>query len=150
MTCTSTEKNDKGEVVAIHGTVLPASLDPDAANLPKAKATLHWVSAQHAVSLEARLYERLFSVPDPADEAEGKDWKSHLNPDSLEVRRECRAEPSLIGARVGAWYQFERLGYFCVDPDTVAGRLVVNRTVTLKDAWAKIQKGKGDIPLFQA
>jgi glutaminyl-tRNA synthetase len=140
VTCTSVEKNDLGEVVAIHGAYLPASLDPDTADLPKAKATLHWVSAQHAVSLEARLYERLFSVPDPADEAEGKDWKSHLNPDSLEVRSECRAEPSLIGAQVGAWYQFERLGYFCVDPDTAAGRLVVNRTVTLKDAWAKIQK----------
>ena len=140
VTCTSVEKNDKGEVVAIHCTYLPASLDPDAADLPKAKATLHWVSAQHAVSLEARLYERLFSVPDPADEAEGKDWKSHLNPDSLEVRSECRAEPSLIGARVGAWYQFERLGYFCVDPDTAAGSLVVNRTVTLKDTWAKVQK----------
>jgi glutaminyl-tRNA synthetase len=140
VTCTGVEKNDRGEVVAVHCTYLPASLDPDAADLPKAKATLHWVSAQHAVSVEARLYERLFSVPDPADEADGKDWKSHLNPDSLEVRIECRAEPSLIGARVGAWYQFERLGYFCVDSDTAAGSLVVNRTVTLKDTWAKVQK----------
>jgi glutaminyl-tRNA synthetase len=142
VTCTGVDKNDQGEVVAVHGTYHPASLDPDAADLPKAKATLHWVSAQHAVSVEARLYERLFSAPDPTDEADGKNWKSHLNPDSLEVRSECRAEPSLIGARIGARYQFERLGYFCVDPDTAAGRLVVNRTVTLKDTWAKVQKGQ--------
>ena len=142
VTCTGVEKNDKGEVVAVHAEYHPESLDPAAAGLPKAKATLHWVSARHAIDVEARLYERLFSVPDPADESDGRDWKSHLNPDSLEVRSACRAEPSLGQARAGEWFQFERLGYFCVDPDTSAGRIVVNRTVTLKDTWAKILKSQ--------
>jgi len=144
VTCTGVVKNDKGEVVEVRCSHHPASLDPNAEALPKAKATLHWVSARHAIGVEVRLYERLFSVEDPSNETDSRDWKSHLNPDSLEVLPECRAERSLAEARAGASFQFERMGYFCVDPDSVPGALVFNRTVTLKDTWAKIQKaGQG-------
>ena len=142
VTCTGVERNGRGEVVAVHAEYHAESLDPAAAGLPKAKATIHWVSAGHGIGVEARLYERLFSVPDPADESDGREWKSHLNPDSLEVRGGCRAEPALAKAKAGECFQFERLGYFCVDPDTSGGRLVVNRTVTLKDSWAKILKAQ--------
>ncbi len=140
VTCIGVVKDANGEVEEIHCTHHPTSLDPNAADLPKAKATIHWVSAPHAIGIAARLYERLFSVEDPTDETDGKDWKSHLNPDSLEVLTECRAEPSLAGAKPGDRFQFERMGYFCVDPDSSPGKLIINRTVTLKDTWAKIQK----------
>ncbi len=144
VTCTGVVKNDKGEVVEVRCTFHPASLDPNAEGLPRAKATLHWVSARHAIGVEVRLYERLFSVEDPSNETASRDWKFHLNPDSLEVLSDCRAERSLAEAPAGASFQFERMGYFCVDPDSVAGALVFNRTVTLKDTWAKIQKaGQG-------
>jgi glutaminyl-tRNA synthetase len=86
------------------------------------------------------MYETLFTKEDPSDVAEGQDWRANLNPKSLEVLTGCKLEPSLAGAQVGAGYQFERLGYFCVDPDSAAGALVFNRTVALKDTWAKIEK----------
>ncbi|MGD0310457.1 MAG: glutamine--tRNA ligase/YqeY domain fusion protein [Acidobacteriota bacterium] len=140
VTCTGAVKDNKGEVVEVHCTYHPTSLDPNATDVPKAKATLHWVSVRHAIGIEARLYERLFSVADPTDEKDGRDWKSHLNPDSLEVLTGCRAEPSLAGAPAGARFQFERMGYFCIDPESSPGALIFNRTVTLKDTWAKIQK----------
>ncbi len=140
VTCTGATKNHAGEVTEVHCTYHPTSLDPDAAGVPKAKAAIHWVSAPQAVNIEARLYERLFSVEDPSDERDGKDWKAHLNGDSLEVLTGCPAEPSLAAAVPGARFQFERMGYFCVDPDSAPGHLVVNRTATLKDTWAKIQK----------
>jgi glutaminyl-tRNA synthetase len=140
VTCTGVVKTDNGEVEEVHCIYHSKSLDPNATDVPKAKATIHWTSAPHAVEIEARLYERLFSVEDPTDETDDKDWKAHLNPDSLEVLTECRAEPSMAAARCGDRYQFERLGYFCVDPDSSPGKLIVNRTVTLKDTWAKIQK----------
>ncbi len=140
ITCTGVVKDGDGRVTEVHCTYHPASLDPNAAGMPKAKVAIHWVSVPHAVGLEARLYDRLFSVPDPSDESGGKEWKAHLNPDSLEVLTECRAEPSLADARSGDRFQFERLGYFCADPDTEPGKLIFNRTVTLKDTWAKIQK----------
>jgi glutaminyl-tRNA synthetase len=140
VTCTGVVKDDKGEVVEVHCSYHPASLDPNAAGVPKAKATLHWVSARHAIAIEAHLYERLFAVADPSDERDGQDWKSHLNPNSLKVLMGCRGEPSLAGARPGDRFQFERMGYFCADPDSSPGALVFNRTVTLKDTWAKIQK----------
>ncbi len=140
VTCTGVVKDGNGEVREVHCIYHPASLDPNAANLPKAKATIHWASAQHAVRLEARLYERLFSVADPTVETGGKDWKAHLTPESLEVLRECMAEPSIADSRPGDRFQFERMGYFCVDPDSSPGKLIVNRTVTLKDTWAKIRK----------
>jgi glutaminyl-tRNA synthetase len=107
----------------------------------KVKATIHWVSADHAVSAEARLYDHLFSAEDPDDAPEGTDWLSNLNPKSLEVIEDARVEPFLADAKRGELYQFERLGYFCVDSvDSRAGRLVFNRTVTLRDTWAKIEK----------
>jgi glutaminyl-tRNA synthetase len=142
VTCTGTVKDDQGEVVEVHCSFHPASLDPNAAGVPKAKATLHWVSAPHAIAVEARLYERLFAVADPSDERDGRDWKAHLNPNSLKVLAGCRAEPFLAGARPGDRFQFERMGYFCADPDSSPGALVFNRTVTLKDPWAKVQKAQ--------
>ena len=104
------------------------------------KATLHWVSAPHAVDAEVRLYDRLFVHEDPAST---ENFLDHLNPSSLEVLRAAKVEPSLSGASPGSRYQFERLGYFAVDPDSTEGALVFNRTVSLRDTWAKIaQKGK--------
>lgn len=140
VTCTDAVKNEKGEIVEIHCRYDPASLAGESAGSPKAKATLHWVSAQHSVPAEVRLYDRLFSVENPADEKDGRDFKSYLNPNSLEVLRSCRIEPSLAEAKAGERFQFERLGYFCVDPDSKPGAPVFNRTVTLRDAWAKIVK----------
>jgi glutaminyl-tRNA synthetase len=138
VTCTGVARNEKGEIVEIHCQYDPASLTGDSAGSPKAKATLHWVSAKHSISAEVRLYDRLFLAENPSDEKEGKDFKSYLNPASLEFVQSCRIEPSLAGAKPGDRYQFERLGYFCVDPDSGPEALVFNRTVTLRDAWAKI------------
>jgi glutaminyl-tRNA synthetase len=104
------------------------------------KGTIHWVSAAHAVPAEARLYDRLFTRPDPVDESDGRDFTAFLNPASLEVVADARVEPSLADAKPGSRFQFERLGYFSVDPDSAPGRLVVNRTVGLRDTWAKIEK----------
>jgi len=107
----------------------------------KVKATIHWVSAEHALSAEARLYDHLFTKEDPDDAAEGADWLANFNAKSLEVIKEARVEPFLVNAKKSELYQFERLGYFCVDPiDTAAGRLVFNRAVTLRDSWVKIEK----------
>ena len=107
----------------------------------KVKATIHWVSAAHALSAEARLYNHLFSVEDPEDVPDGADWLANLNPNSLEVIKDARVEPVLASARPGNLYQFERLGYFCTDSvDSRDGHLVFNRTVTLRDTWAKMQK----------
>jgi glutaminyl-tRNA synthetase len=102
------------------------------------KATLHWVSAAHAVPVEVRLYDRLFSVEDPDNVPEGKTFLDHLNPQSLHVLREAQAEPGLASATPGTRVQFERLGYFCVDPDSRPGALVFNRTVSLRDTWARL------------
>jgi len=138
--CTGVVKNEKGEVAEIHCTYDPATHGGDAPDGRKVKATLHWVSAAHALDAEVRLYDHLFAKDDPGDVAEGVDWKSNLNPASLEVLAGCKVEPGLAAAAPGARVQFERLGYFCVDPDSAAGRLVFNRTVTLKDTWARIQQ----------
>jgi glutaminyl-tRNA synthetase len=140
VTCVSVTKNEKGEIVEIHCQYDPASLTGDSTSSPKAKATLHWVSASHSIPAEVRLYDRLFSAENPADEKDGRDFKSYLNLNSLEVVRSCRIEPSLLGTTPGSRYQFERMGYFCVDPDSKPGAPVFNRTVTLRDAWAKIVK----------
>jgi glutaminyl-tRNA synthetase len=141
VTCVGVVKDEKtGEVVEIHCTYDPASIDPSYSGGAKAKATLHWVSSRQALRAEARLYDRLFAVENPGDAEEGKDVKSRLNPDSLKVIKDCQIEPSLSGALPGNRYQFERLGYFCVDPDSVPGNPVFNRTVPLRDAWAKIEK----------
>ncbi len=129
-----------GEVTELHCTYDPATRGGDAPDGRKVKATIHWVSAPHSLAAECRLYDHLFTKPDPDDVPEGQDFTANLNPNSLQTLSACRVEPSLAAAKPGERFQFERLGYFCVDPDTSAGRLVFNRAVTLKDEWAKIQK----------
>jgi glutaminyl-tRNA synthetase len=128
-----------GQVVALRCTYDPATRGGDAPDGRKVKATLHWVSADQAVGAEVRLYDRLFSKPDPDEKAEGKSFKDFINPESLEILTQCRLEPGLARAEAGTVYQFERLGYFCLDGrDASSGRLVFNRTVTLRDSWARI------------
>jgi len=140
--CEKAVKDAAGKVVELHCTYDPATRGGDSPGGRKVKATLHWVSAAHAVAAEVRLYDHLFTKPDPDDVAEGKDWKDNLNPNSLEALTGCKLEPSLAGAEVGSRWQFERKGYFCVDPDSRPGRLVFNRTASLKDTWAQIQKAQ--------
>jgi glutaminyl-tRNA synthetase len=142
VTCREVVKDAAGNVARLICTYDPATRGGNAPDGRKVKATLHWVSAAHAVDGEVRLYDRLFSVENPSDE-EGRDWKSFLNPNSLERLTGCKLEPSLAELTPGARVQFERLGYFCVDPDSAPGALVFNRTVTLKDAWAKIEARTG-------
>jgi glutaminyl-tRNA synthetase len=140
ITCTGVVKNDQGEVLEVHCTYDPATRGGDSPDGRKVKSTIHWVSASHAVDAEVRLYETLFTKEDPDDVAEGGDFTDNLNPNSLEVLANCKVEPSLAGAAPGSRYQFERLGYFCVDRDSTPQKLVLNRTVALRDAWAKIEK----------
>ena len=140
VTCTGVTKNDAGDIAEIHCEYDPASLAEDYTGGPKAKATLHWVSANHAVKAEARLYDRLFSVENPNDEKDGGEFTDYLNPDSLKVLRDCRVEACLSKVTPGNCFQFERMGYFCADPDSSPETPVFNRTVTLRDAWAKIVK----------
>jgi glutaminyl-tRNA synthetase len=142
VTCQSVVKDQSGELVEIHCTYDPDSLTGTPAEAPKVKATLHWVSAGHSFNAAVRLYDRLFSVEAP-DGWEGRDFKEFLNPNSLETIPSCFVEPSLAKAKPGDIYQFERLGYFCVDPDSQPGMLVFNRTVSLRDAWAKIVRSGG-------
>jgi glutaminyl-tRNA synthetase len=132
-----------GEVVELHCTYDPTTKGGDAPDGRKVRATLHWVSAPHSIEAEVRLYDHLFTVANPADEKEGADFKTYLNPNSLETLKLCRLEPSLAGAQPGSQYQFERLGYFCVDTnDSSEGALVFNRTASLRDTWAKIEKAQ--------
>ena len=138
VTCTEVVKDAAGHVTELRCTYDPATRGGDAPDGRKVKATLHWVSAAHAVPIEVRLYDRLFSVEDPKNAPDGKTFVDYMNPRSLEVLRGCQAEPSLAPAAVAARFQFERLGYFCVDPDSRPGALVFNRTVSLRDTWAKI------------
>ncbi|GAI37349.1 unnamed protein product, partial [marine sediment metagenome] len=140
ITCTDVVKDETGQVAELHCTYDPATQGGDAPDSRKVKATLHWVSADHALEAEVRLYDHLFTSQNPDDVAEGDDFKSNLNPNSLEVLSPCYVEPSLKDAEPLSRYQFERLGYFCVDTDSSAGKLIFNRTVTLRDPWAKIQK----------
>ena len=136
VTCREVVKNAAGEVVELRCTYDPATRGGDAPDGRRPKATLHWLSAAHAAPAEARLYEHLFTRPDPG--AEG-DLLADINPESEDVLPGCLVEPSLAAAPVGETVQFERLGYFCPDPDSRPGRLVFNRTLTLKDTWVKIQ-----------
>ena len=131
-----------GEVVELRCSYDPETRSGSAASGRKVKATLHWVSARHAITAEIRLYDRLFAVESP-DAGKDGDWLAALNPEALTILSESKLEPSLATARVAERFQFERQGYFCVDPDAAAGRLVFNRTVTLRDTWAKIQAGPG-------
>ncbi|MGQ9689369.1 MAG: glutamine--tRNA ligase/YqeY domain fusion protein [Desulfobaccales bacterium] len=138
--CVEVVKNAAGEIVELRCTYDPETKGGYAPDGRKVKATLHWVSAPHSRPAEVRLYDRLFSVPEPG--AATGNFLDDLNPDSLEILTDCRVEPSLAGARAGERFQFERLGYFAVDSDTTPDNLVFNRTVTLKDPWAKLQKGE--------
>jgi glutaminyl-tRNA synthetase len=140
ITAQSVVKNDRGEVVEVHCTYDPASRGGNSPDGRKVKSTIHWVSAAHAVDAEVRNYETLFSKENPDDVEPGQDFTANLNPNSLEVIRQAKLEPSLATAPVGGRYQFERLGYFCVDPDSKPGKPVFNRTVALKDAWAKVER----------
>jgi len=145
VTCTSVVKDPKtGEVVELHCTYDPATRGGNTPDGRKVKGTIHWVSARESLPVELRLYDHLFGVADPDDVPKGADWKSNMNPKSLEVLRAGRVEPSLATAQAGDRYQFERQGYFCVDvKDSKPGALVFNRTVSLKDTWAKIEKSQG-------
>jgi glutaminyl-tRNA synthetase len=143
VTCTGVVKNEKGEVAEVRCTYDPATRGGNAPDGRKVKATIHWVSAAHAVDAEVRIYENLFLKQDPSDVEEGKDVLDNLNPNSLEVITNAKLEPSLASAAVGSRFQFERLGYFSVDPDSKPGKPVFNRTVALKDAWARVEKKQG-------
>jgi glutaminyl-tRNA synthetase len=136
--CTDIVKDARGEIVELRCSYDPATRGGDSPDGRKVKATLHWVSAAHAIGVEVRLYDRLFSVEDPERVRDGKTLLDNLNPHSLEVLGGCRAEPGLAAAVSGDRYQFERLGYFCVDPSSRPGALVFNRTVSLRDTWARI------------
>jgi glutaminyl-tRNA synthetase len=138
--CTGVVKNERGEIAEVHCTYDPATRGGNAPDKRKVKATIHWVSAAQAVSGEVRMYDNLFLKADPGQVEEGQDFTANLNPQSLEVLTDCKLEPALADAVPGARYQFERMGYFSVDADSAPGKPVFNRTVTLKDAWAKIEK----------
>jgi glutaminyl-tRNA synthetase len=141
ITCHDFVKNDAGEVVELRCTYDPETRGGNAPDGRKVRGTIHWVSAAQAVDGTVRLYDQLFARPDPNNAPVGGSWHDNLNPDSLEERTGCKLEPGLAGAEPGARYQFERKGYFCVDTvDSRPGKPVFNRTVTLRDSWAKIEK----------
>jgi len=141
ITCTSVVKDEiTGDVTEVHCTYDPATRGGNAPDGRKVKSTIHWLSAAHAVDAEVRLYENLFTRENPNETKEGEDFTANLNPNSLETLPSAKVEPSLAKVEVGTRYQFERLGYFCVDPDSKPGKPVFNRTLPLRDAWAKIEK----------
>lgn len=141
VTCVQVVKDEQtGEVVELHCTYDPETRGGAAPDGRKVRGTLHWVSAAHSLEAEVRLYDRLFIKANPLEVEEGQDFTANLNPRSLEVLTSCRVEPSLADAKPGDIFQFERKGYFCVDPDSANGKLVFNRTVTLRDTWAKIER----------
>ena len=146
--CEEVVKNDRGEVVALHCTYDPDTKGGYAPDGRKVRGTIHWVSADHAVPAGVRLYDRLFSVEDPFDVPDGQDFMASLSPDSLSTLDDARLEPSVRELEIGQTVQFERKGYFCLDPDSAGDRLVFNRTISLRDTWARIQsqsrrKGRG-------
>lgn len=143
ITCQSVVKNEKGDVVEVHCTYDPATQGGNSPDGRKVKSTIHWVSAEHAVDAEVRIYENLFTKENPGEVEEGQDFTANLNPNSLEIITSAKLEPSLATAPIGGRFQFERLGYFCVDPDSKPGKPVFNRTVALKDTWAKVEKKQG-------
>ena len=140
MTCKDVIKDASGNIVELRCTYDPATRGGNAPDGRKVKSTIHWVSASHALEAEARLYDTLFTKEDPNQVQEGQDFTANLNPLSLEVIERCMVEPGLRGAAAGSLYQFERLGYFCVDPDSKPEKLVFNRTATLRDTWAKMER----------
>ena len=143
ITCVDVVKDEKtGEVTELHCTYDPNTRGGFSTDGRMVKGTLHWVSAAHCVEAEVRLYDRLFTKANPADDKDGHDFKEFINPASLEILRSCRLEPSVAGALPGSIYQFERTGYFCVDRESSADAVVFNRTVTLRDSWAKIESAQ--------
>jgi len=140
--CVDVVKDDKGNVVELHCTYDPKTRGGDAPDGRKPKATLHWVTSSHSIKAEVRLYDRLFKKANPDDVEEGEDFISNINPKSLEILNECFVEPNLKNVKPGDRFQFERLGYFCVDTNSTDLKPVFNRTVALKDAWAKIEKAQ--------
>ena len=140
ITCTGVVKDENGQVVEVRCTYDPATRGGNAPDNRKVKSTIHWVSAAHAIDAEVRLYDTLFTKEDPNEAPEGGDFTDNLNPNSLEVIANAKLEPSLKGAAQGGRFQFERLGYFCADPDGTPEKPVFNRTATLRDTWAKIEK----------
>jgi glutaminyl-tRNA synthetase len=140
--CTDVIKDKTGEIIELRCTYDPETRGGWAPDGRQVKATLHWVSAEHAIPADVRLYDHLFIKENPEDVNEGEDFTTNLNPKSLEELNSCQLEPSLAHAKPGERFQFERLGYFCVDPDSSRGRILFNRTVTLRDTWAKIQQRK--------
>jgi glutaminyl-tRNA synthetase len=143
ITAQSVTKDAAGNVVEVHCTYDPLSRGGQSPDGRKVKSTMHWVSAAHAISAEIRLYDKLFSKPDPYDLEEGQDVLDNLNPNSLEIVNNAKLEPSLASAKPSDRFQFERVGYFCVDSDSTPDKLVFNRTLPLKDTWAKIEKKAG-------
>ncbi len=142
--CADVIRDEKGEVVELRCTYDPATRGGDSPpDGRKVKATLHWVSAAHAIDAEVRLYDKLLNRADPSEGKGGSTFKDFVNPDSLEVIQSAKLEPSLAGAPAGSRYQFERLGYFCVDPDSTPDKMVFDRTVTLRDTWAKVARAEG-------
>ncbi|MEO8494542.1 MAG: glutamine--tRNA ligase/YqeY domain fusion protein [Planctomycetota bacterium] len=139
ITCTDVIKDAAGEVIELRCTYDPETKGGNAPDGRKVKGTIHWVSAEHAASAEVRLYDHLFVKEDPDDVKGDADWRSNLNPSSLETLKDCKLEPSLAEAEVGVGYQFERTGYFCLDKESLPGRLVFNRAVSLRDTWAKVK-----------
>jgi glutaminyl-tRNA synthetase len=133
-------KDSAGNIVEVHCTYDPLSRGGNSPDGRKVKSTIHWVSTAHAISAEIRLYDKLFLKPDPGDVEEGQDVLSNLNPNSVEILLGAKLEPSLSNAKLEDRFQFERVGYFCLDPDSTEGNLVFNRTLPLKDSWAKIEK----------
>jgi glutaminyl-tRNA synthetase len=142
ITCTNAVKDKNGNIIELHCTYDPATRGGDAPDGRKVKSTLHWVSASHSLPAEVRLYDHLFTTPNPDDVKENKDFTSNLNSNSLELLKDCRVEPSLADTKPLSRFQFERLGYFCIDPDSSPEKLVFNRTVTLRDEWAKIKNAQ--------
>ena len=143
ITAQNVVKDAAGNVLEVHCTYDPASRGGNSPDGRKVKSTIHWVSTRHAVSAEVRLYQKLFTKPDPNDYPEGGSFLDNLNPDSLEVIADAKLEPSLAEAKMGEHFQFERVGYFYLDTDSAEGKLVFNRTLSLKDSWAKIEKKAG-------
>lgn len=140
ITCTDVIKDENGDIVELHCTYDPETWGGDSPDGRRVKGTLHWVSAAHALNAEVRLYDHLFTQENPEDVEDDQDFTVNLNPDSLQVIAQAKVEPSLAGAEPGSRYQFLRTAYFCVDPDSTPDHLVFNRTVTLRDTWAKVQK----------
>ncbi|HEY6403325.1 MAG TPA: glutamine--tRNA ligase/YqeY domain fusion protein [Blastocatellia bacterium] len=140
ITCRSVVKDADGNVVELHCSYDPETRGGNTPDGRKVKSTIHWVSSAHAVDAEVRLYDNLFTKENPDDVEEGQDFTANLNPNSLEALTGCKVEPSLGAATPGARYQFERIGYFCADPDSTSGKPVFNRTIGLRDTWAKIEQ----------